>query len=76
MGDHGGSTSIWWKFRDYKACVDLGYSIIAVADPGEAKVFQGYRLISSDSAAIQEYPGIRQLSQSMIAMIELEFFLS
>ena len=41
-----------------RLCVDLGYSIIAVVDPRDAKTFHGYRLISSDSAAIHEYPGI------------------
>lgn len=41
-----------------RLCVDLGYSIIAVVDPGEAKTFHGYRLIKSDSLAIQEYPGV------------------
>ena len=41
-----------------RLCLDQGYSIIAVVDPGTAKSFHGYRLINSDLMAIQEYPGI------------------
>ena len=45
-----------------RLCVDLGYSIIAVVDPRDAKTFHGYRLISSDSAAIHEYPNSKVVS--------------